>query len=137
MILSADLYVFRMASISVALNSMSDFLGAQGRSRISLSFNLVVFLSFFNVSKCKPMMFMVVRKANARTSRKIVDGRFHVPCGHFVALSSRLQDCMQSNCLFSQRHTHEFGMMNYWFFLLLKIERTGFPCSLNGYLSSH
>ncbi|EIM89984.1 uncharacterized protein STEHIDRAFT_52285, partial [Stereum hirsutum FP-91666 SS1] len=32
------------------------------------------------------------------------DGRFHTACGHFVSMSTRLQDCLRPNCLFSRRH---------------------------------
>ncbi|KAI0273606.1 hypothetical protein BC834DRAFT_921638 [Gloeopeniophorella convolvens] len=34
----------------------------------------------------------------------IIDGRYHTLCGHFMPLSTRRQDCMRPNCLFSTRH---------------------------------
>ncbi|KAF8136334.1 hypothetical protein EV363DRAFT_1428740 [Boletus edulis] len=39
----------------------------------------------------------------------IIDGRYHTPCGHFVSMSTRLQDCLRANCLFSRRHVHPVG----------------------------
>ncbi|KAF8504049.1 hypothetical protein BU17DRAFT_78309 [Hysterangium stoloniferum] len=39
----------------------------------------------------------------------IVDGWYHTPCNHFVSVSSRLHDCLQTNCLFSRRHLHPYG----------------------------
>ncbi|KAG8217494.1 hypothetical protein J3R82DRAFT_5642, partial [Butyriboletus roseoflavus] len=37
---------------------------------------------------------------------QIIDGRYHTPCGHFVSMSTRVQDCLRPNCLFSRRHMH-------------------------------
>ncbi|KAA1471197.1 hypothetical protein DENSPDRAFT_776322, partial [Dentipellis sp. KUC8613] len=37
------------------------------------------------------------------------DGRFHTHCGHFVSMSTRLQDCLRPNCIFSRRHAHPTG----------------------------
>ncbi|KAN0077310.1 hypothetical protein V8E55_011165 [Tylopilus felleus] len=39
----------------------------------------------------------------------MIDGRYHTPCGHFVSMSTRLQDCLRPNCLFSRRHVHPVG----------------------------
>ncbi|TFK76470.1 hypothetical protein BDN72DRAFT_755973 [Pluteus cervinus] len=39
----------------------------------------------------------------------MIDGRFHTECGHFVAMSTRTQDCLRANCLFSRRHVHPIG----------------------------
>ncbi|KAH7916062.1 hypothetical protein BJ138DRAFT_996652, partial [Hygrophoropsis aurantiaca] len=39
----------------------------------------------------------------------IMDGRYHTDCGHFISMSSRLQDCLRPNCLFSRRHIHPTG----------------------------
>ncbi|KAF9227949.1 hypothetical protein BS17DRAFT_746948 [Gyrodon lividus] len=39
----------------------------------------------------------------------IIDGRFHTPCGHFISMSTRVQDCLRPNCLFSRRHIHPIG----------------------------
>ncbi|KAF9464674.1 hypothetical protein BDZ94DRAFT_1161420, partial [Collybia nuda] len=39
----------------------------------------------------------------------IIDGRYHTECGHFYAMSTRVQDCLQPNCLFSGRHIHPIG----------------------------
>ncbi|KAF9653103.1 hypothetical protein BDM02DRAFT_3108239 [Thelephora ganbajun] len=39
----------------------------------------------------------------------IIDGRFHSTCGHFVGMSTRLQDCNRPDCLFSRRHEHPVG----------------------------
>ncbi|KAI0062286.1 hypothetical protein BV25DRAFT_1804024, partial [Artomyces pyxidatus] len=39
----------------------------------------------------------------------IIDGRYHTQCGHFVSMSTRLQDCMRPNCIFSVRHIHPTG----------------------------
>ena len=40
---------------------------------------------------------------------KVVDGRYHTPCGHFISMASNIQDCLQANCIFSHRHAHPFG----------------------------
>ncbi|RDB21058.1 hypothetical protein Hypma_011580 [Hypsizygus marmoreus] len=40
---------------------------------------------------------------------QIIDGRFHTPCGHFIEMSTRFQDCLRPNCLFSRRHAHPIG----------------------------
>ncbi|KIP09135.1 hypothetical protein PHLGIDRAFT_68202, partial [Phlebiopsis gigantea 11061_1 CR5-6] len=37
------------------------------------------------------------------------DGRYHTACHHFIAMSTRVQDCMQPICLFSARHIHPIG----------------------------
>ncbi|KAH9180526.1 hypothetical protein EDB89DRAFT_1825338, partial [Lactarius sanguifluus] len=37
----------------------------------------------------------------------IIDGRFHEPCRHFKAISTRRQDCLRHACLFSNRHPAE------------------------------
>ncbi|KAH9043260.1 hypothetical protein EDB84DRAFT_320555 [Lactarius hengduanensis] len=37
----------------------------------------------------------------------IIDGRFHEPCRHFKAISTRRQDCLRHVCLFSNRHPAE------------------------------
>ncbi|KIM49143.1 hypothetical protein M413DRAFT_55197, partial [Hebeloma cylindrosporum] len=34
----------------------------------------------------------------------VVDGRYHPECGHFYAMATHKQDCLQNNCLFSTRH---------------------------------
>ncbi|KAF8275040.1 hypothetical protein EI94DRAFT_1451747, partial [Lactarius quietus] len=34
----------------------------------------------------------------------IIDGRFHESCQHFIAISTRRQDCLHPSCLFSNRH---------------------------------
>ncbi|KAH9934791.1 uncharacterized protein B0H18DRAFT_1082574 [Fomitopsis serialis] len=39
----------------------------------------------------------------------IIDGRFHLECQHFIPMSTRTQDCLQPNCLFSRRHAHQGG----------------------------
>lgn len=39
----------------------------------------------------------------------IQDGRYHTVCGHFIAMSTRMQDCLRPDCLFSQRHAHPTG----------------------------
>ncbi|TDL27450.1 hypothetical protein BD410DRAFT_714494, partial [Rickenella mellea] len=39
----------------------------------------------------------------------IIDGRFHTPCGHFISMATRTQDCNQGHCLFSRRHQHPVG----------------------------
>ncbi|KAF8228190.1 hypothetical protein L208DRAFT_259573 [Tricholoma matsutake] len=39
-------------------------------------------------------------------SYKIQDGRYYAGCGHFYAMATRVQDCLQQNCLFSGRHVH-------------------------------
>ena len=39
-----------------------------------------------------------------------MDGRYHTICRHFVSMSTRVQDCLQPNCLFSQRHIHVTGL---------------------------
>ncbi|KAF9246542.1 hypothetical protein BU15DRAFT_7411, partial [Melanogaster broomeanus] len=39
----------------------------------------------------------------------IIDGRFNIDCGHFENMSTRLQDCLRPNCLFSRRHVHVVG----------------------------
>ncbi|KAG1772653.1 hypothetical protein EDD22DRAFT_767856, partial [Suillus occidentalis] len=36
----------------------------------------------------------------------IIDGRYHTECGHFIAMSTKFQDCLRPNCLFSVRHVH-------------------------------
>ncbi|KAI0082684.1 hypothetical protein K474DRAFT_1681103 [Panus rudis PR-1116 ss-1] len=36
--------------------------------------------------------------------QNIMDGRYHTSCGHFVAMSTRMQDCLRPNCVFSSRH---------------------------------
>jgi hypothetical protein len=37
---------------------------------------------------------------------QIQDGRYHTVCGHFIAMSTRMQDCLRPDCLFSRRHEH-------------------------------
>ncbi|KDQ60846.1 hypothetical protein JAAARDRAFT_564059 [Jaapia argillacea MUCL 33604] len=39
----------------------------------------------------------------------IIDGRYHPPCGHFIGMSTRHQDCFRQNCIFSSRHIHLTG----------------------------
>ncbi|KAI0318951.1 hypothetical protein OF83DRAFT_1163209 [Amylostereum chailletii] len=39
----------------------------------------------------------------------IISGRYHSSCGHFIPMSTRFQDCMRPNCLFSSRHAHPVG----------------------------
>ncbi|KZT26221.1 hypothetical protein NEOLEDRAFT_1155744 [Neolentinus lepideus HHB14362 ss-1] len=39
----------------------------------------------------------------------IIDGRWHTPCGHFIAISTHRQDCQRPNCVFSRRHVHLIG----------------------------
>ncbi|KAH8099489.1 hypothetical protein BXZ70DRAFT_1000738 [Cristinia sonorae] len=41
--------------------------------------------------------------------QNVIDGRYHTTCGHFIAMSTRLQDCLRPNCLFSSRHCHAAG----------------------------
>ncbi|KAG2349931.1 hypothetical protein BDR05DRAFT_972835 [Suillus weaverae] len=36
----------------------------------------------------------------------IIDGRYHTECSHFIAMSTKFQDCLRPNCLFSVRHVH-------------------------------
>ncbi|KAG2157077.1 hypothetical protein DEU56DRAFT_722331, partial [Suillus clintonianus] len=36
----------------------------------------------------------------------IIDGRYHPECSHFIAMSTKFQDCLRPNCLFSTRHAH-------------------------------
>ncbi|KAG2088551.1 uncharacterized protein F5147DRAFT_587608, partial [Suillus discolor] len=36
----------------------------------------------------------------------IIDGRFHTECSHFIAVSTKFQDRLPSNSLFSSRHVH-------------------------------
>ncbi|KDR81586.1 hypothetical protein GALMADRAFT_239628 [Galerina marginata CBS 339.88] len=35
----------------------------------------------------------------------VLDGRYHSLCGHFYAMATQKQDCLRSNCVFSERHT--------------------------------
>ncbi|EIN07415.1 hypothetical protein PUNSTDRAFT_71198, partial [Punctularia strigosozonata HHB-11173 SS5] len=39
----------------------------------------------------------------------IMDGRWHPQCRHFISMSTRFQDCMKPNCVFSSRHEHGSG----------------------------
>ncbi|KZV71656.1 hypothetical protein PENSPDRAFT_650516 [Peniophora sp. CONT] len=41
--------------------------------------------------------------------QNIISGRFYSGCGHFAPMSTRFQDCMRPNCLFSSRHEHPVG----------------------------
>ncbi|CAL1704791.1 unnamed protein product [Somion occarium] len=36
--------------------------------------------------------------------QNVMDGRYHTVCGHFFAMSTRKQDCLRSDCVFSSRH---------------------------------
>ncbi|KAI0695890.1 hypothetical protein BC835DRAFT_1406069 [Cytidiella melzeri] len=40
----------------------------------------------------------------------IQDGRYHTVCGHFIAMSTRMQDCLRPDCLFSRRHEHSAAL---------------------------
>ncbi|RDX56881.1 hypothetical protein K466DRAFT_578763 [Polyporus arcularius HHB13444] len=39
----------------------------------------------------------------------VIDGRLHLLCQHFTPMSTRQQDCLRSNCLFSRNHAHPVG----------------------------
>ncbi|RPD66035.1 hypothetical protein L227DRAFT_130341 [Lentinus tigrinus ALCF2SS1-6] len=39
----------------------------------------------------------------------VIDGRLHLLCQHFIPMSTRQQDCLRPNCLFSRNHAHPVG----------------------------
>ncbi|KAF9792395.1 hypothetical protein BJ322DRAFT_43497 [Thelephora terrestris] len=43
----------------------------------------------------------------------IIDGRYYTTCGHFDPVSTRLQDCLKPDCLFSRRHEHAIGTCHF------------------------
>lgn len=43
------------------------------------------------------------------TPPQVIDGRLHLACQHFIPMSTRKQDCLRPNCLFSRNHAHPVG----------------------------
>ncbi|OSD01610.1 hypothetical protein PYCCODRAFT_488893 [Trametes coccinea BRFM310] len=40
---------------------------------------------------------------------QVIDGKLHLLCQHFIPMSTRQQDCLRPNCLFSRNHAHPVG----------------------------
>ena len=61
----------------------------------------------YNVSSNPPCL--ALRAYHRSADYQVQDGRYHTVCGHFIAMSTRVQDCLRPDCLFSQRHAHPTG----------------------------